>query len=237
MLARARPCWVLSDEIYSQILYEGEHPRSRRRPGMLERTIILDGFSKTYAMTGWRLGYGVDAGAARRAVTRLLASTATRAPRRSSQLAGVAALTGPQDEVEAMMAEFRRAARPDRRRAERDPRRLVREPHGAFYVFPNITGTGMPARELADRLLDEAGVAVLSGTAFGAYGEGYLRLSYANSHREHPRGARDHGRPARRAMSGAEEGGGRHPGPAPSGTRRAWLQPPPPTSRGSSSPG
>jgi DNA-binding transcriptional MocR family regulator len=145
-----------------------------------EPTILLDGFSKTFAMTGWRLGYASLPEALREPITRLIInSVSCTAP--ATQLAGVAALTGPRTEIDAMMAEF------DRRRAavveglNSLPGVTCRDPKGAFYAFPNVTGTGQDGKIVADRLLQEAGVAVLSGTAFGEHGDGYLRLSYANS--------------------------------------------------------
>jgi aspartate aminotransferase len=172
--------WVLSDEIYSRILYEGAHHSIATYPGMAERTIVLDGWSKTYAMTGWRLGFGVMNPALAKHVARLGTNnhscTATVV-----QLGGLEAITGPQESVTKMVEEFRR-----RRDAIVEGINKIRgfkclKPRGAFYVFPNIEGTGMPSKQLADRLLNEAGVAGLSGTAFGAHGEGYLRFSYANS--------------------------------------------------------
>jgi aspartate/methionine/tyrosine aminotransferase len=172
-------CWILSDEVYSELLYDAEHDTIASH-GLLDRTILLDGFSKTFAMTGWRLGYAALPEPLVEPITRLLInSVSCTAP--AVQLAGLAALTGPRDEVELMRAEFRR-----RRDAVVDglnalPGVSCVTPHGAFYAFPNVTATGLAARELANRLLDEAGVAVLAGTAFGEYGEGYLRLSYANS--------------------------------------------------------
>jgi aspartate aminotransferase len=179
-ILRDHECMILSDEIYSRILYGGEHYSIACEPGMEDRTIILDGFSKTYAMTGWRLGYGVFPKALIPEIDRLAVNSVS-CTAAATQIAGVAALTGPQEPVEAMVAEFR---------ARRDlivdglnaiPGVTCRKPLGAFYVFPNVTGLGLPSKQLADRLLDEAGVAVLAGTAFGAHGEGYLRLSYANS--------------------------------------------------------
>jgi aspartate/methionine/tyrosine aminotransferase len=173
-------CWILSDEVYSELLYDAEHDTIAGHEGLLDRTILLDGFSKTFAMTGWRLGYAALPEPLVEPITRLLInSVSCTAP--AVQLAGLAALTGPRDEVELMRAEFRR-----RRDAVVDglnalPGVSCVTPHGAFYAFPNVTATGLAARELANRLLDEAGVAVLAGTAFGEYGEGYLRLSYANS--------------------------------------------------------
>ncbi|MER3468852.1 MAG: aspartate aminotransferase [Thermoflexus sp.] len=171
---------VLSDEIYSRILYEGEHISIASFPGMLERTIILDGFSKTYAMTGWRLGYGVMPEPLAEAVTRLMinSNSCTAA---FTQMAGIAALTGPQDDVDRMVAAFRERREVIVEGLNRIPGFRCLKPKGAFYAFPNIEGTGMSSRQLAAYLLEEAGVAVLSGTAFGEYGEGFLRLSFANS--------------------------------------------------------
>lgn len=174
-------CWILSDEVYSEMLWGGaEHDTIAAHEGLLDRTILLDGFSKTFAMTGWRLGYAVLPEPLREPITRLIInSVSCTAP--ATQLAGVAALTGPRDEINAMMAEF------DRRRVavveglNSLPGVTCRDPKGAFYAFPNVSGTGQDAKTVADRLLQESGVAVLSGTAFGEHGEGYLRLSYANS--------------------------------------------------------
>jgi aspartate aminotransferase len=171
---------VLSDEIYSRILYDAEHHSIAALPGMEPLAIVLDGFSKTYAMTGWRLGYGVMPAPMAQVVAKLQ-TNATSCTATFTQMAGAAALRGDQAPVTAMVAEFKR-----RRDAIVEGLRTVRgfacvRPKGAFYVYPNITGTGFPARALADRLLDEAGVACLSGTAFGEFGEGHLRFSYANS--------------------------------------------------------
>jgi aspartate aminotransferase len=171
---------VLSDEIYSQILYEGKHVSIAAMPGMEPLAIILDGFSKTYAMTGWRLGYGIMPAPLAQVVAKLQ-TNAVSCTATFTQKAGVAALRGDHAPVHAMVAEFKR-----RRDAIVDGLRAIPgfkcpRPQGAFYVFPNITGTGFPAKPLADRLLDEAGVACLSGTAFGEWGEGHLRFSYANS--------------------------------------------------------
>jgi aspartate/methionine/tyrosine aminotransferase len=171
---------VLSDEIYGRILYEGTHVSIARMPGMEDLAIVLDGFSKTYAMTGWRLGYGVMPAAIAELVAKLQ-TNATSCTATFSQHAAVAALRGDQSPVEAMVAEFRR-----RRAAIVEGLRAIPGfscawPAGAFYAFPNITGTGAASKALADRLLDEAGVACLSGRSFGALGEGYLRFSYANS--------------------------------------------------------
>jgi aspartate/methionine/tyrosine aminotransferase len=177
---RDHECYVLSDEIYSRILYSGEHYSVAAEPGLLDRTIILDGFSKTYAMTGWRLGYGIFPTELIPHIDRLAVNSVS-CTNAATQMAGVAALTGPQACVEQMVAEFekRRDFIVDGLNAI--PGISCKKPLGAFYVFPNITGLGLPSKVLADRILDEAGVAVLSGTAFGEYGEGYLRLSYANS--------------------------------------------------------
>jgi aspartate/methionine/tyrosine aminotransferase len=173
-------CWILTDEIYSELLYDGEHDTIASHEGLLDRTILLDGFSKTFAMTGWRLGYAAFPPELVEPITRLLInSVSCTAP--AVQLAGVAALTGPRDEVDAMLAEFRRRRDAVVAGLNALPGISCVMPQGAFYAFPNITGTGLGARELADLLLTEAGVAVLAGTAFGGYGEGYLRLSYANS--------------------------------------------------------
>jgi aspartate aminotransferase len=178
--ARARDAWVLSDEIYSRLVYDGEHISIISLPGMLERTVLLDGFSKTYAMTGWRLGYGVMPVEAAEAVGLLLTNsvgcTAT-----FTQHAGLAALTGPQDAVDRMVVQFRRRRDAIVEGLNAIPGITCLKPQGAFYVFPNVKSFGKTSAELAAYLLDEAGVAVLPGTAFGQYGEGYLRLSYANS--------------------------------------------------------
>ena len=179
-LAIERDLLVLSDEIYSRMIYEGEHRSIAEIDGMRDRTIILDGFSKTYAMTGWRLGYGVMppdlAAQVSRLITNSVSCTAS-----FTQLAGVEALTGDQAPVEAMMAEFRRRRTVIVEGLNLLPGVRCAMPRGAFYAFPNITGTGLSSQELAGLLLEEAGVAALSGTAFGPGGEGYLRLSYANS--------------------------------------------------------
>ncbi len=171
---------VLADEIYSEILYEGEHVSIATMPGMRERTIVLDGFSKTYAMTGWRLGYGLMPEELAGQVAKLMVNSVS-CTAAAVQRAGLEALTGPQDEVRAMVEAFRRRRDLIVDGLNRIPGISCLCPKGAFYVFPNITGTGMGSKAFADRLLDEHGVAALSGTAFGAHGEGYLRLSYANS--------------------------------------------------------
>jgi aspartate/methionine/tyrosine aminotransferase len=179
-VARERNITVLSDEIYSRLLYTGEHHSIATFDGMLDRTILLDGWSKTWAMTGWRLGFGVFPPELVPHVERLI-SNSVSCTASFSQRAAEAALDGPQDGVERMLEEFR--ARRDVVVAGLNALPGVRclEPEGAFYAFPNITATGVPSQELADYLLQDAGVACLSGTAFGEHGQGYLRLSYANS--------------------------------------------------------
>ena len=180
-MVRERDLMVLADEIYSRIYYDQAPVSISTFPGMLEKTILLDGFSKTYAMTGWRMGYGVMPKWLVEAVGLLIVNSSS-CTASFTQRAGLAALEGPQDAVDAMVAEFRR-----RRDASCDglnslPGFRCARPGGAFYAFANIRGTGIDSRQLAERLLQEAGVACLSGTAFGAYGEGYLRFSYANSY-------------------------------------------------------
>ncbi|MEM2995510.1 MAG: pyridoxal phosphate-dependent aminotransferase [Candidatus Bathyarchaeia archaeon] len=171
---------VLSDEVYSRIIYEGEHESIASLPEMKEKTIILDGFSKTYAMTGWRLGYGVMRKDLAQKVARLMTNS-NSCTAAFIQIAGIEALRGPQDETEKMVAEFRRRREVIVSGLNKIRGITCKKPHGAFYVFPNIKGTGMRSQELSDYLLNEAGVAVLPGTSFGEYGEGYLRLSFANS--------------------------------------------------------
>jgi aspartate aminotransferase len=179
-LLRDRDVMVLSDEIYSRIIYDGEPSSIASHEGMLEKTIILDGFSKTYSMTGWRLGYGVMPTFLAEAVVKLMVNS-NSCTASFTQRAGIAALTGPQDAVTAMVAEFRRRRDAIVRGLNQIPGFRCVLPAGAFYAFPNVSGTGMPSKELADLLLNEAGVACLNGGAFGAHGEGYLRFSYANS--------------------------------------------------------
>ena len=179
-LAVERDFYVLADEIYSQIIYEGEHQSIYAYDGMPERTIILEGHSKSYAMTGWRLGYGVFPPEMATSVARLQTNS-TSCTCSFTQIAGMEALRGPQDSVRAMVEEFRA-----RRDLIVDGLNAIdgfscHKPRGAFYVFPNITGTGRASKDMENLLMDEAGVAVLSGTSFGEYGEGYIRLSYANS--------------------------------------------------------
>ncbi|MEM2910997.1 MAG: pyridoxal phosphate-dependent aminotransferase [Candidatus Bathyarchaeia archaeon] len=171
---------VFSDEVYCRIIYEGEHESIASLPGMKDKTIILDGFSKTYAMTGWRLGYGVMRKDIAQKITQLMinSNSCTCA---FTQMAGIEALKGPQDSVAEMVAEFKKRREIIVSGLNNIKGITCKKPRGAFYVFPNITGTGMKSQELSDYLLSEAGVAVLPGTSFGAYGEGYLRLSFANS--------------------------------------------------------
>lgn len=180
-LLRDRPdVMVLSDEIYSRILYDGEHASIAAEPGMLDRTIILDGYSKTYAMTGWRLGYGVMPVALAEAITQLQIN-ATSCVNAATQVAGIEALRGPQDSVDRMVAAFRERRDLVVAGLNAIPGLRCVMPAGAFYAFPNVAALGIDQDVLAGRLLSEAGVAVLPGTAFGSYGQGYLRLSYANS--------------------------------------------------------
>ena len=179
-LVRDRDMMVLSDEIYWRIAYDETPMSIASCPGMLEKTIILDGFSKIYAMTGWRMGYGVMPGWLAEAVNKLMVNS-NSCTASFTQRAGIAAITGPQDEPERMVQEFRRRRDTFVAGLNTLPGFRCRVPEGAFYAFPNIKGTGFSSRELADRLLNEAGVACLSGTSFGEYGEGYLRFSYANS--------------------------------------------------------
>jgi aspartate/methionine/tyrosine aminotransferase len=180
---------VISDEIYSRIVYDGEYASYYAIPGAAARTVLVDGFSKTYAMTGWRLGYAVLPKSLAPAVTRLY-SNCNSCTSGFVQMAGIEALTGPQRSVDEMVSEFR--ARRDLLVAGLARIRGFRchTPAGAFYVFPNITGTGMSSADLQRVLMEKAGVAVVAGTSFGEYGEGYIRLSYANS-RENIRAALD----------------------------------------------
>jgi len=179
-LADKYNAWILSDEVYSKIIYEGKHVSIYDFPEVKDRTILLEGHSKTYAMTGWRLGYGIMPLKLAEAVSRLQTNS-NSCTASFTQIAGMEALTGSQSKSRKMVKEFK---------ARRDlivdglnkiPGFTCLKPKGAFYVFPNITGTGMKSKELETYLLEKAGVAGLSGTSFGKYGEGYLRFSYANS--------------------------------------------------------
>jgi aspartate aminotransferase len=179
-MAREHDFTILADEIYGRILYEGEHVSIASLPDMAERTIVLDGFSKTYAMTGWRLGYAIVPEPLVTPFTRLIVNSVS-CTNAATQWAGVEALTGPQDSVDAMVAEFK-----TRRDLIVDglnsiPGVSCVRPAGAFYAFPDISATGLTGAELADRLLNEGGVSALAGTAFGEVGRFHLRFSYATS--------------------------------------------------------
>jgi aspartate aminotransferase len=179
-LISATPAWVLSDEVYRRIVYEGEAASIASVPGMIDRCVLLDGLSKAYSMTGWRCGYAAVPDVLVEPLTRLIINSVSCVPG-FVQSAGIAALTGPQDCVTAMVSEFR---------GRRDlvvtglnalPGVSCRVPRGAFYAFPDVSGVPIPSGELADRLLEEAGVALLDGAGFGARGERHLRISYAAS--------------------------------------------------------
>ncbi len=172
---------VLSDEIYSRMTYDGfQHTSILEFPGMKERTIMLDGFSKTYAMTGWRLGYGMMPASTASLVAKLQ-TNCTSCTSSFTQVAGIEALNGSQEPAEEMIREFRRRRDVIVDGLNQIPGFRCHRPQGAFYVFPNIEGTGYSSQRMADFLLNDAGVACLSGTAFGQFGEGYIRFSYANS--------------------------------------------------------
>jgi len=175
-----RNVMVLSDEIYSRLVFEGEHYSIMSVPGFKDRTILLDGFSKTYAMTGWRMGYGVMRADLATHITRLMTNS-NSCTASFTQVAGVEAIRGDQSSVDGMRAEFQRRRDVFVSGLNRIKGFSCRMPKGAFYVFPNITKTGWKSKTLADALLEGAGVACLSGTAFGDFGEGYLRFSVANS--------------------------------------------------------
>lgn len=173
--------WIITDEIYARLVYDGgSAPSIASLDGMLERTVIVDGFSKTYAMTGWRLGFMVAPLALAHRLE-LLVTHSTGCTATFTQDAGIAALSGPQDAVDEVVVEYQR--RRDRllELVNAIPGVHARKPEGAFYVFPNVKSFGIPSKELARRILDEAGVAVLSGTDFGPGGEGYIRIAYATS--------------------------------------------------------
>lgn len=179
-VAKANDAWVLADEIYSHIIYEGEHRSILEIDGMAERTIVLDGHSKTYAMTGWRLGYGIMPTELAPVIAKLMTNV-NSCTAAFTQVAGAEALLGDQSGAEAMVAEFR---------VRRDmlvdalneiPGVSCKKPGGAFYVFPNISKVGLESIDFQKRLLEEHGVAALAGTAFGVHGAGFLRFSYANS--------------------------------------------------------
>ena len=174
-------CWVLSDEIYARIIYDGQIAQSiAALPGMSDRVIIMDGFSKTYAMTGWRLGYGImPLELANKVGLLLMHSVGSTA--QFTQFAGIEAMTGSQDRVHEVVAEYQKRRDLIVSGLNQIDGISCQTPQGAFYVFPNIRELGKTSQEAADWILDKAGVALLPGTAFGKYGEGYLRLSYANS--------------------------------------------------------
>jgi aspartate/methionine/tyrosine aminotransferase len=172
--------WVLSDEIYDRLVYDLKVTSIATLPGMSERTIICDGFSKAYAMTGWRLGYGIMPEPLADRVG-LLLTHSVGCTASFTQVAGIQALTGPQEQVEAVVAEYRRRRDVLVEGLNAIPGLSCRMPQGAFYVFPNITAFGKTSDWMADYLLEEAGVALLPGTSFGKNGEGYLRLCFANS--------------------------------------------------------
>jgi aspartate/methionine/tyrosine aminotransferase len=180
MLADHPQVWILSDEIYSKTLYEGTHASIAACGSLRERTVILDGFSKTYAMTGWRLGYGVMPEKLAEQVARL-ATNCNSCTATFVQIAGMEALRGSQEEPERMRREFLRRRDHLVEGMNRIPGVTCLLPQGAFYVFPDFRELGIPTREAARRLLDDFGVAALSGTAFGEFGEGHIRFSYANS--------------------------------------------------------
>jgi len=179
-MLRDRDVMILSDEIYSRIWYETQPTSITSHEGIIDKTIILDGFSKTYSMTGWRLGYGVMPTWLAGAVVKLMVNS-NSCTASFTQRAGIAALEGPQDCVTAMVTEFRRRRDAIAKGLNEIPGFSCHPPAGAFYAFANVKGTGIPSNELADLLLSEAGVACLNGGAFGEQGEGYIRFSYANS--------------------------------------------------------
>ena len=179
-LLRDRDLMVLSDEIYSRIWYEQRPASITKFEGLVDKTIILDGFSKAYSMTGWRLGYGVMPEWLAEAVTTLMVNS-NSCTASFTQRAGMEALTGPQDSVTTMVAEFKRRRDAIVAGLNEIPGFRCPLPAGAFYAFPNVTGTGLPSKELAEAILEEAGVACLNGADFGEFGEGYIRFSYATS--------------------------------------------------------
>ena len=178
--ARQRDLWIIADEIYARLAFDAPVISIASLPGMAERTVICDGFSKTYAMTGWRLGFGIMPAALAERVE-LLLTHAIGCTATFTQYAGLEAVLGPQDHVDAMVAEYKRRRDVFVAGLNAIPGVKCRSPQGAFYAFPNVTAFGRTSQWLADYLLEEAGVAVLPGTDFGAGGEGYLRLCFANS--------------------------------------------------------
>ncbi|OIO88816.1 MAG: aspartate aminotransferase [Anaerolineae bacterium CG2_30_58_95] len=179
--AQRYDCWVMSDEIYARIVYDGlKAPSIASLPGMQARTVIVDGFSKTYAMTGWRLGYGIMPRELAQRVG-LLLTHSIGSTAQFTQDAGVEALTGPQEQVDGVVEEYQRRRDVIVAGLNAIPGIRCQKPQGAFYVFPNIQATGMTSSELANLILEQGKVALLPGSSFGKYGEGYLRLSYATS--------------------------------------------------------
>jgi len=178
--ARRRDIWVISDEIYARLVYDTPAPSIAALPGMAERTIICDGFSKTYAMTGWRLGFGIMPAALAERVE-LLLTHSVGATATFTQIAGIEAIQGTQEPVEAVLREYRRRRDVLVAGLNAIPGVRCRTPLGAFYAFPNVSALGKPSNWLAEHLLEEAGVAVLPGSCFGKNGEGYLRVCFANS--------------------------------------------------------
>jgi len=173
--------WVMSDEIYARLAYDDISVLSiASLPGMMDKTIIVDGFSKTYAMTGWRLGYGIMPESLAQ-VVQLLLTHSVGCTAEFVQIAGIEALTGPQDQVQAVVSEYQVRRDVIVEGLNAIPGITCQRPQGAFYVFPNIKSFGISSSEMADLLLEKAGVAVLPGSSFGEYGEGYLRLTYSNS--------------------------------------------------------
>jgi len=179
-LAVKHDIMVLADEIYSEIVYEGQHHTILSFPGMAERTILLDGFSKTFAMTGWRMGYGIFPSEMVPHISRLVINSVS-CTSTFSQRAAIEALRGPRDDIEKMNQAFARRRELVYMGVNKIPGLHCKLPAGAFYAFPNIKGTGMDSRAYADYLLHQADVAVLPGTSFGKFGEGYVRISFANS--------------------------------------------------------
>jgi aspartate/methionine/tyrosine aminotransferase len=207
-VARQRDLWVLSDEIYTRLVYDQPAPSIASLPGMAERTVICDGFSKTYAMTGWRLGYGIMPRPLAERVE-LLLTHSVGCTASFTQVAGIEAITGPQEHVAAVVAEYKRRRDALVAGLNAIPGVRCRMPQGAFYVFPNVSAFGRSSNWLAEYLLDETGVAVLPGTSFGKNGEGYLRLCFANS-LENILEALDRMKPALAAAAlGSLDGGGK----------------------------
>jgi aspartate/methionine/tyrosine aminotransferase len=179
-MVRGKDIWILSDEVYKELIFEGDYHSIASLPGMLAQTIVLDGFSKSYAMTGWRLGYGVMPPALAEQIAKL-AINCHSCTSTFSQFAALEALVGPQVQVKKMVAEFKKRREVIVNGLNRIEGVRCQKPRGAFYVFPNVSQLPLSSVQLETYLLEEAGVASLSGTAFGKFGSGYLRFSYANS--------------------------------------------------------